>query len=130
MVYVLIKNKLQDNLLQDFYLQNAIQLAVRLYHALPDKYINARHYVDEVRKNLQSKKGDCHFTRKMGLNVTSMLLGLAHQRRFDGLMARIDDNPILKEPFDREVRGKMATYQRQHLDGLDKYAPLGSLNKE
>ena len=129
LVYVIIRNKLQDNLLKDFHLQNAISLAGRLYRSLPDKYINARTYVDEVRKALQSKTGDTHFTRKMGLNVTSMLLGLAHQRKFDGLMARIEDDPVLKEPFDREIRGKMANIQRQHLDGLDKYAQLGALSK-
>ena len=129
-VYVILKNKLTDNLLKDFSLQNAIALAGRLYRALPDKYINARYYVEEVRKNLASKVGDHHFTRKMGLNVTSMLLGVAHQRKFDALMARLDDNPILKEPFDRETKGKMATFQRQHLDGPEKYGSLGALSKK
>ena len=110
-VYVILKNKLQEGLLKDFHLQTAISLATRLYNALPDKYLNARHYVDEVRKVLQGKVGDHTFSRKMGLNITSMLLGIDHQRRFDCLMARIDDSPLLKEPFDREIRGKMVSYQ-------------------
>ena len=67
----------------------------------------AEHYVEEVKKSLQSKIGDHTFTRKMGLNICSMLLGLEHQRKFDMLMARADDSPCLKEPFDREIRGKM-----------------------
>ena len=129
-VYVIIKTKLQDCLLKDFYLSNAVSLAGRLYHALPDKYINARHYVDEVRKVLQAKVGDHTFTRKMGLNICSMLLGLEHQRKFDCLMARVDDSPFLKEPFDREIRGKMVNFQKQALDGLDKFQQLGSLSKK
>ena len=129
-VYVILKNKLTDNLLKDFSLQNAIALAARLYRALPDRFINARHYVEEIRKTLASKVGDHHFTRKMGLNITSMLLGVAHQRKFDAMMARLDDNPILKEPFDRETKGKMATFQRQHLDGPEKYGSLGALSKK
>ena len=129
-VYVIIKNKLQDCLLKDFHLNNAISLAGRLYHALPDQYINARHYVDEVRKVLQSKVGDHTFTRKMGLNISSMLLGLEHQRKFDCLMARVDDSPFLKEPFDREIRGKMVNLQKQALDGLDKFQHLGALSKK
>ena len=111
-------------------MSNAISLAGRLYRALPDKYINAKHYIDEVKRVLTSKVGDYHFTRKMGLNVTSMLLGLSHQRKFDGLMARYEDNPIMKEPFDREVKGKMANVQRQHLEGPEKYGALGALSKK
>ena len=129
-VYVILKTKLQENLTKDFYLQNAISLAGRLYKALPDKYINARFYVEEVRKVLASKVGDHHFSRKMGLNVTSMLLGAVHQRKFDALMARLEDNPVLREPFDRETKGKMANVQRQHLDGPEKYGSLGALSKK
>ena len=58
-----------------------------------------------------------------------MLLGIDHQRKFDALMARIDDSPLLKEPFDREVRGKMVSYQKQTLDGFEKFKPLGALSK-
>lgn len=129
-VYVILKTKLQDNLTKDFFLHNAISLAGRLYRALPDKYINARFYVEEVRKMLAAKTGDHHFSRKMGLNITSMLLGAAHQRKFDALMARLDDNPVMKEPFDREIKGKMANVQRQHLDGPEKYGSLGALSKK
>ena len=129
-VYVIIKTKLQDCLLKDFYLSNAVSLAGRLYHALPDKYINAKHYVDEVRKVLQAKVGDHTFTRKMGLNICSMLLGLEHQRKFDCLLARVEDSPFLKEPFDREIRGKMVNFQKQALDGLDKFQQLGALSKK
>ena len=85
--------------------------------------------MDEVRKVLQSKLGDHTFSRKMGLNITSMLLGVDHQRKFDALMARVDDSPLLKEPFDREVRGKMVSYQKQALDGFEKFKPLGALSK-
>ena len=85
--------------------------------------------MDEVRKVLQSKLGDHTFSRKMGLNITSMLLGIDHQRKFDALMARVDDSPLLKEPFDREVRGKMVSYQKQTLDGFEKFKPLGALSK-
>ena len=129
-VYVILKNRLHENLLKDFYLHNAIALAGRLYNALPDKYLNARHYINEVQKVLQTKVGDHTFTRKMGLNISSMLLGLEHQRKFDCLMARIEDSPILKEPFDRETRGKMVSYQKQALDGLDKFQQLGALSKK
>ena len=73
-VYVIIKNKMHECILKDFHLHNAISLAGRLYNALPDQYLNARHYVDEVRKVLQTKVGDHTFTRKMGMNVCSMLL--------------------------------------------------------
>ena len=117
-------------MLKDFHLSTAISLAGRLYNALPDRLLNARHYVDEVRKILQTKVGDHTFSRKMGLNITSMLLGIDHQRRFDCLMARIEDSPLLKEPFDREIRGKMVSYQKQALDGLEKFQPLGALSKK
>ena len=121
---------MHECILKDFHLNNAISLAGRLYNALPDQYLNARHYVDEVKKVLQAKVGDHTFTRKMGLNVCSMLLGLDHQRKFDCLLARVDDSPLLKEPFDREIRGKMATHQKQVLDGLDKFQQLGALSKK
>ena len=121
---------MQDNLTKDFYLHNAISLATRLHDALPDKYINARHYIQEVRRVLQSKVGDHTFTRKMGLNISSMLLGIEHQRKFDCLMARLEDSPVLKEPFDRETRGRMVSYQKQALDGVDKFQPLGALSKK
>ena len=100
-----------------------------LRRCIPEKFLNARHYVDEVRKVLHSKMGDHTFSRKMGLNITSMLLGIDHQRKFDALMARVDDSPLLKEPFDREVRGKMVSYQKQTLDGFEKFKPLGALSK-
>ena len=129
-VYVILKNKLHECILKDFHLHNGISLANRLYHALPDHYLNARNYVDEVRKLLSAKVGDHTFTRKMGMNVCSMLLGLEHQRKFDCLMARVDDSPALKEPFDREIRGKMVSYQKQTLDGLDKFQQLGALSKK
>ena len=130
MVYVILKNKLQDNLTKDFYLHNAISLATRLHDALPDKYINAKHYIQEVKRVLQSKVGDHTFTRKMGLNIASMLLGIEHQRKFDCLMARLEDSPVLKEPFDRETRGRMVSYQKQALEGVDKFQPLGALSKK
>ena len=129
-VYVILKNRLKDNLLKDFHLHNAVALAGRLYHALPDCYLNARCYVDEVRKVLHSKIGDPNFTRKQGLNIASMLLGLEHQRKFDCYMARIEDSPILKEPFDREIRAKMTFLQKQTLDGPDKYQSLGALSRK
>ena len=94
-VYVILKNRLKDNLLKDFHLHNALALAGRLYHALPDCYLNAKNYVDEVKKALHSKVGDPSFTRKQGLNICSMMLGLEHQRKFDSYMARIDDSPVL-----------------------------------
>ena len=121
---------MKDNLTKDFYLHNAIALAGRLHDALPDKYLNAKHYINEVKKVLQTKVGDHTFTRKMGLNITSMLLGIEHQRKFDCLMARLEDSPVLKEPFDRETRGKMVSYQKQALDGVDKFQPLGALSKK
>ena len=40
-VYVILKNKLQEGLLKDFHLNNAISLAGRLYNALPDKILVA-----------------------------------------------------------------------------------------
>ena len=129
-VYVILKNRLKDNLLKDFHLHNAVALASRLYHALPDCYLNARNYVDEIRKILHAKVGDPTFTRKQGLNICSMMLGLEHQRKFDGYMARIDDSPILKEPFDRDIRAKMTHLQKQTLEGLDKYQSLGGLSRK
>ena len=129
-VYVILKNRLKDNLLKDFHLHNAVALASRLYHALPDCYLNARTYVDEIKKTLQSKVGDPSFTRKQGLNICSMMLGLEHQRKFDSEMARIDDSHILKEPFDREIRAKMTHLQKQTLDGPDKYQSLGALSRK
>ena len=130
LVYVILKNKLFDGILKDFYLNNGVTLAKRLYDALPDHYLNARHYIDEVRKVLQAKTGDHTFSRKMGLNICSMLLGIEHQRKFDVLMARADDSPLLKEPFDREIRGKMVTFQKQALDGFDRFQQLGALSKK
>ena len=107
-----------------------ISLAGRLHNSLPDCYINAKHYIHEVQKVLQSKVGDPSFTRKMGLNISSMLLGIEHQRKFDCLMARHDDCAVMKEPFDREVRAKMTSLQKQTLEGLDKYQALGALSKK
>ena len=129
-IYVILKNRLKDNLLRDFHLHNAVALAGRLYHALPDAYLNARQYVDEIRRVLHSKVGDPTFSRKQGLNICSMLLGLEHQRKFDCYMARIDDSPILKEPFDRDIRIKMTQLQKQTLEGPEKYQALGALSKK
>ena len=128
-IYVMIKNKLTDHLLKDFYLANAISLSKRLHDALPDSYLNTRHYIMEIWKLLSSKVGDTGFTRKMGLKVTSMLLGPMHQSHFDNLMDRIDDNPAMREPFDRDTRHKMLDSVK-FLEGHEKLGGLHSLSKK
>ena len=128
-IYVMIKNKLSDHLLKDFYLANAISLAKRLHDALPDSYLNTRHYIMEIWKLLTSKIGDTGFTRKMGLKATSMLLGPIHQSHFDNLMDRIEDNPVMREPFDRDTRHKMLDSVK-FLEGHEKLGGLQNLSKK
>ena len=128
-IYVMIKNKLTHHLLKDFYLSNAISLGKRLHEALPDEYLNTKQYIHEVIKALMSKVGDTSFNRKMGLKMTSMMLGPHHQPKFDNLLDRLEDNPILKEPFDRETRHKMID-NIKHLEGHEKLGGLHNLSKK
>ena len=125
----MIKNKLTNHLLKDFYLNNAISLGKRLYEAFPDEYLNTKQYINQVVLALSSKIGDTSFNRKMGLKMTSMLLGPHHQPLFDNLMERLDDNPILKEPFDRDTKQKMVE-NIKHLDGHEKLGGLHHLTKK
>ena len=128
-IYVMIKNKLTDHLQKDFYLANAITLAKRLHDALPDEFLNTRQYILDVWKLLSSKIGDTSFNRKMGLKVTSMLLGPVHQSQFDNLLDRIEEAPCMKEPFDRDTRHKMLDSMRL-LDGHEKLGGLHNLSKK
>ena len=128
-IYVMIKNKLTDHLIKDFYLNNAISLSKRLYEAMPDEFLNTKQYILDVQKTLQSKVGDVSFTRKMGLKMTSMLLGPNHQPKFDNLFDRVEDNPVMREPFDREARHKMLDSIKL-LDGHEKLGGIGNLSKK
>ena len=117
------------NTLKDFYLQNAIILVKRLYEALPDDQLGLKSFVDEIHRNLVSKSGDPHYTRKMGLSDLSMCLSKAHQEQLLNLMDRNADMFQLKEPFDREIRVKMLE-NRKLLSGMDKHKQLGALPKQ
>ena len=118
-----------NNVLKDFYLQNATVLIKRLSEALPDDYLGLKSYVNEVHKELITKVGDPHYTRKMGLLDTARCLNKTHQEQFLNLVERNADMFHLKEPFDREVRGKMLE-NRKLLSGMDKHKQLGTLPKQ
>ena len=117
------------NTLKDFYLQNAVILVKRLYDALPDDQLGLKSFVDEIHKNLVSKSGDPHYTRKMGLTDMSMCLSKTHQEQLLNLLDRNADMFQLKEPFDREIRMKMLE-NRKLLSGMDKHKQLGALPKQ
>ena len=128
-IYVIIRNKLMTNTLKDFYLQNAVILVKRLYEALPDDQLGLKLFMDEIHRNLVSKTGDPHYTRKMGLTDVSMCLNKAHQEQLLNLMDRNADMFQLKEPFDREIRMRMLE-NRKLLPGMDKHKQLGALPKQ
>ena len=128
-IYVIIRNKLMNNVLKDFYLQNATTLVKRLYEALPDDQLGLKLYVDEIFRTINAKLNDPHYTRKMGLMDMSMCLSKAHQEQFLNLMDRNADMYQLKEPFDREIRAKMLD-NRKLLSGMDKHKQLGALPKQ
>ena len=117
------------NLLKDFFLQNATVLVRRLYEALPDDQLGLKAFVDEIHRNLVSKIGDPHYSRKLGLMDVSMCLSKVHQEQFFNLMDRNADMFQLKEPFDREIRAKMLE-NRKLLTGMDKHKQLGALPKQ
>ena len=79
----MIRNRLKNNLLQDFYLEDAIKLAKRLFDALPDSVATVKRYVEVVRLELQAHVGDESYTRKKGLYKFSMLLNRTHQHDFE-----------------------------------------------
>ena len=128
-IYVIIRNKLMNNVLKDFYLQNATVLIKRLYEALPDDQLGLKLYVDEIFRTINGKLGDPHYTRKMGLVDMSMCLSKTHQEQFLNLMDRNADMYQLKEPFDRDIRAKMMD-NRKLLSGMDKHKQLGALPKQ
>ena len=117
------------NLLKDFFLQNATVLVRRLFEALPDDQLGLKAFVDEIHRNLVSKIGDPHYSRKLGLLDVSMCLSKVHQEQFFNLMDRNADMFQLKEPFDREIRAKMLE-NRKLLSGMDKHKQLGALPKQ
>ena len=117
------------NTLKDFYLQNAILLVKRLYEAIPDDQLGVKLFVDEIQRNLVSKTGDPHYTRKMGMTDVSMCLSKIHQEQFLNLLDRNADMFQLREPFDREIRAKMLE-NRKLLSGMDKHKQLGALPKQ
>ena len=117
------------NTLKDFYLQNAVILVKRLYEALPDDHLGLKAFVDEIHRSLNSKTGDPHYTRKMGLTDVSMCLSKTHQEQFLSLLDRNAEMFQLKEPFDREIRTKMLE-NRKLLSGMDKHKQLGALPKQ
>ena len=82
-IYVMIRNRMKNNLLGEFYLEDAIKLAKRLYDALPDTVSTVKRFVEVVRLELQTHVSDEHFTRKRGLYKFSMLLNRTHQLEFE-----------------------------------------------
>ena len=128
-IYVIIRNKLMTNLLKEFFLQNATVLVRRLFEALPDDQLGLKAFVNEVHRNLVSKIGDPHYTRKLGLLDVSMCLSKVHQEQFFNLLDRNADMFQLKEPFDRDIRAKMLE-NRKLLSGMDKHKQLGALPKQ
>ena len=117
------------NLLKDFFLQNATLLVKRLLEALPDDQLGLKAFVNEIHRNLVSKIGDPHYTRKLGMMDVSMCLSKIHQEQFFNLLDRNADMFQLKEPFDREIRAKMLE-NRKLLTGMDKHKQLGALPKQ
>ena len=117
------------NVLKDFYLQNAVILVKRLYEAMPDDQLGLKSFVDQIHKNLVSKTGDPHYTRKMGLMDVGMCLNKTHQEQLINLIDRNAEMFQLKEPFDREIRVKMLE-NRKLLSGMDKHKQLGALPKQ
>ena len=82
-IYVMIRNRLKNNLLTEFYLEDAIKLAKRFYDALPDTLATVKRFVEVTRLELQTHVNDEHFTRKRGLYKFSMLLNRTHQHEFE-----------------------------------------------
>ena len=82
-IYCMIRNRLKNNLLQEFYLEDAIKLAKRFFDALPDSLANLKRYVEVVRLDLITHLTDEGFTRKKGLYKFSMLLNRSHQHEFE-----------------------------------------------
>ena len=117
------------NVLKDFYLQNATVLVRRLYDAMPDDQLGLKSFVNEIHRNLVSKVGDPHYSRKLGLLDVSMCLSKTHQEQFLNLMDRNADMFQLKEPFDRDIRAKMLE-NRKLLSGMDRHKQLGALPKQ
>ena len=118
-----------NNLLKDFFLQNAVVLVKRLLEALPDDHLGLKAFVEEIHRGLVSKIGDPHYSRKLGLLDVSMCLSKIHQEQFFNLLDRNADMFQLKEPFDRDIRAKMLE-NRKLLSGMDKHKQLGALPKQ
>ena len=82
-IYVMIRNRLKNNLLSEFYLEDAIKLAKRLYDALPDTLATIKRFTEVIRMELQTHVADEQYTRKKGLHKFSMLLNKTHQQEFE-----------------------------------------------
>ena len=82
-IYVMIRNRMKNNLLTEFYLEDAIKLAKRFFDALPDSLPTVKRFVEVVRLELQSHIADEMYTRKRGLYKFSMLLNRTHQHEFE-----------------------------------------------
>ena len=79
----MIRNRMKNNLLSEFYLEDAIRLAKRLYDALPESVSTVKRYVEVIRLELQTHVSDEQYTRKRGLYKFSMLLNRTHQHEFE-----------------------------------------------
>ena len=79
----MIRNRLKNNLLSEFYLEDAVKLAKRFFDALPDSVATVKRFVEVVRLELQSHMTDETYTRKKGLYKFSMLLNRTHQHEFE-----------------------------------------------
>ena len=79
----MIRNRLKNNLLGEFFLEDAIKLAKRFYDALPDTLTPVKRFVEMIRLDLMTHVSDENFSRKKGLYKFSMLLSRAHQHEFE-----------------------------------------------
>ena len=146
----MIRSRLKNNLLQEFYLEDAIKLAKRLFDALPDTLPNVKRFVEVVRMDLATHLADENFTRKKGLYKFSMLLSRSHQHEFESgkcisidlactkpshklyliinlAMRRDNDKYQFREPFGRDIRKKMIESQKKALTGVERNLKLGQL---
>ena len=127
-VYVHLRNRLKQNILTDFYLEDAEKILKRLYAALPDTLQTIKIFVTKCTTTLDRNRHNFYYSRRQGLLDVSKCLCKQHQHDLDAEINLLLDQHQLKEPFSRECRRKMHE-SLKILPGNAKHQKMGNLKK-
>ena len=119
---------MKQNILTDFYLEDAEKILKRFHAALPDTLQTIKTFTNKCMLGLDRNKNNFYYTRKQGLLDVSKCLCKQHQHDLDAEINLLMNQHQLKEPFSRECRRKMYECIKK-LPGNAKHQKMGNLKK-